>query len=130
MKLIERVEMLDQNERVSFWQFIESIKWSPGANCKDRLLKDLSPIQAAKYRHILNYICEIYAEELSINYNFNKIFESKAYCSNIIGEHGYGSLDLLAKNANNAAREIESQTFNNLEDIFLFMVPEDDDYWF
>lgn len=129
MKLIERIEVLDANERRSFWQFIESIKWAPGANCKKRLLRDLSPNQAARYKHILNFICEIYAEELSLNYNFNKIFESKAHCSNIIGQHAYESLDILTKTVDKAVDEIESQTFTDLEDIFLFMIPEDDDYW-
>lgn len=129
MKLIERIEVLDSNERLSFWQFIESIKWAPGANCKKRLLRDLSPNQAAKYKHILNFICEVYAEELSLNYNYNKIFESKAHCSNIIGRHAYDSLAILTKSADKAVDEIESQTFTDLEDIFLFMIPEDDDYW-
>lgn len=129
MKLIERIEMLDLNERLQFWEFIDSIKWAPGANCKKRLLKDLSPAQSTKYKHMLNYICEIYAEELSANFNFNKVFEAKAYCSNIIGRYAYESLNILTKTADKAVEDIESQNFNDLEDIFLFMIPEDDDYW-
>lgn len=129
MKLIERIEMLDPNERLQFWQFVESIKWSPGANCKKRLLRDLSPTQATKYKHILNYICEVYAEELSTNFNFNKVFEAKAYCSNIIGQYALESIAMLTKDAPAAANKIDAQSFTDLDDIFLLMIPDDDDYW-
>lgn len=129
MKLIERIEMLDPSERLQFWQFVESIKWLPGANCKKRLLRDLSPSQAANYKHVLDYICEVYAEELSTNFNFNKIFEAKAYCSNIVGQYSYESIAMLTKDAENAVSEINSQSFSDLDDIFLLMIPDDDDYW-
>ena len=130
MKLTECLNTLEPNELASFWQFIESVKWSPGTNCKERLLKNLSPQQSARYKRILNFICETLAEELSLNYNFNKIFDAKAYCSNIIGEKGYNGLLEIEQNIDRIVEKIELHNFNDIDDVFLLMVPDDDDYWY
>jgi hypothetical protein len=129
MKLTECVNTFDEKEIASFWQLVESLKWVPGTNCKARLLKDLSPSQSTKYKRILNYICETFAEQLSANHNFNKFFEAKAFCSNIIGEKGHGGYIEISQDPEKHIKLIESQNYNDLEDIFLLMVPDDDDYW-
>lgn len=114
----------------SFWQFIDELNWAPGANCKARLLKTLSPAQSSKYKKMLDYICTLYADMLSEQCNYHKVFDSKAYCSNIIGEKGYtGFVNLLEQDLQDHVSSIELQNID-LEDVFLFMIPEDDDYWY
>ena len=129
MKLTECLNTFDSNEINLFWQFIDSIKWAPKTNCKVRLLKELSPSQSSRYRRILDYICENFAEQLSSEYNFNNIFDAKAYCSNVIGEEGYNGLVRLENSMSKVVDDISTKSFLEIEDIFLFMIPNDDDYW-
>ncbi|MGA1046524.1 MAG: hypothetical protein ACO3UU_00790 [Minisyncoccia bacterium] len=130
MKLTECLNTFNNDEIASFWQLVETLKWTPGTNCKVRLLKDLSPSQSTKHKRILNYICETFAEELSTNHNFNKFFEAKAFCSNVIGEKGYQGYIEISKSPEKYIKLIESHNYNDLEDIFLLMIPDDDDYWY
>jgi hypothetical protein len=36
---------------------------------------------------------------------------------------------MLTKDAPAAANKIDAQSFTDLDDIFLLMIPDDDDYW-
>jgi hypothetical protein len=122
--------VFDAHTLVKFWEFIDNNKWSSDTNCKGKLLKELSPVQAGKYKKILEYICDRLADKISTEFDYKNTFDIKAICSNIIGERGYIGLQNIIASPKIEVIDILSQEALLLPDIFLFMIPDEDDYWY
>lgn len=112
-----------------FWQTVDSLDWSSRENIKNKLLRELSPAQSSQYKKILDYICETLADEISREDVVKNIFDLKTTISNIIGEKSYSGFTAIKDSADIVYEKLKKDGAPDINDAFLFMFPDEDDYW-
>lgn len=122
-------QIFEKSDINSFWELIDSLELNDGAGVKDKLLKELSPSQSSCYKKILDYICDSIAENISRETSFKNTFDLKATVSNIIGESSYQGFTSIINSPSKVTDRLQRDGIPSVDSIFLFMFPDDDDYW-
>jgi len=122
-------QIFDKSIINGFWELVESLDWDNNLSIKNKLLKELSPSQASCYKKILDFICDNIAEDISRESSFKNVFDLKSIASNIIGESSYEGFISIIDNPDKVTDRLQKEGTPSIDSIFLFMFPDDDDYW-
>lgn len=122
-------QIFDKSSISGFWELIDSLDWGDNVSIKNKLLKELSPSQASCYKKILDFICDNIAENISRESSYKNVFDLKSIASNIIGETSYEGFTSIISNPDKVIDKLQSDGIPDIDSIFLFMFPDDDDYW-
>jgi len=122
-------QIFEKSDVNGFWELIDSLELNGSIGVKDRLLRELSPSQSSCYKKILDYICDSIAESISRETSFKNTFDLKATVSNIIGESSYEGFTSIINSPSKVTDRLQRDGMPSIDSIFLFMFPDDDDYW-
>jgi len=114
---------------VALFELIDDVQQSKSSSISLYLLRVLSPANASIYKKILEYICTRIAEEISKVEIKSNAFELKLVASNILAESGYNGLKEIIENLDIVSDRLATNGPPDFEDVFLFMFPNEDDYW-